>query len=170
MLLLSKSLSSPQSKLLTHSTEDVGVEDWPWKKSWPKMNIFFINTFNDSEWHLAKTLMPSEALQADCLSGEVPWAEPFVQRNFSFERQWCGRCGPFQVHRVKACTVGCLKPAPETNFCWMNEHPSLFQAVNLGLSGEAQNMRSNIHKICRTALLIDYSPCTPSILCRCLAT
>jgi len=94
--------------------------------------------------------MPSEALQADCLSGEVPWAEPFVPRNFSFERQWCGRCGPFQVHRVKACTAGCLKPAPETNFCWMNEHPPLFEVVNLSLLGETQNTSSNLHKMCRT--------------------
>lgn len=148
---------------------------WGWrpglgkKKSWPKMNNFFINTFNDSEWRFAKTLMPSEALQADCLSGEVPWVESFVPRNFSFEKQWCGRCGPFQVHRVKACTASCLKPAPETNLFWMNEHPPLFQAVNLDLSEEAQNKRSNLHKICRTALLINYSPCIPSILHRCLA-
>lgn len=140
------------------------------EKKLAKNEHFFINTFNDSAWHLAKTLMPSEALQADCLSGEVPWAEPFVPRNFSFERQCCGRCGPFQVHRVKACTVSCLKPAPETNFCWMNEHPPLFQVVNLSLSEAACNMKSNLHKTCRTVLLIDYSPCTPSILCICLTT
>lgn len=71
MLLLSKSLSSPQSKLLTHSTEDVGVETLALEKELAKNELFFffflINTFNDSEWHCAKTLMPSEALQADCL-------------------------------------------------------------------------------------------------------
>lgn len=147
---------------------------WGWrpglgKKKLAKNEQFFINTFNDSEWHLAKTLMPSEALQADCLSGEVPWAESFVPRNFSFEKQWCGRCGSFQVHRVKACTASCLKPAVETNLFWMNEHPPLFQEVNLDLSEEAQNKRSNLHKICRTALLINYSSCIPSILHRCLA-
>lgn len=119
------------------------------EKNWPKMNIFFINTFNDSEWLLAKALMPSEALRADCLSGEVPWAEPFVLRNFQFESQWCGRCRPFQVQRVKACFASCLKPVLETHFCWMNEHQPLFQTVNFCLSRRGKNMRRNLHKICR---------------------
>lgn len=60
---------------------------WGWrpglgKKKLAKNEHFFINTFNDSEWLFAKALMPSEALQSDCLSGEVSWAEPFVPRNF----------------------------------------------------------------------------------------